>query len=49
MKANESNVYYYDPDRIGIVANLIIAIVLTLLFVVPISLLYYVSSNCTGL
>lgn len=49
MKANERLVYYYSADRIGVVANLIIAVVLTLLFVVPISLLYYVSSSSTGL
>lgn len=48
MKTSESHIMFFNQGRIGAAANLIIAMMLTLLFVAPISLLYYLSSNTSG-
>lgn len=42
-------IVFFSPDRIAVAANLIIAMMLTLLFVAPISLLYYLSTSTSGL
>lgn len=44
-----ATVTFFSQDKIGVVTNLIIATMLTLLFVAPISVLYYLSSNTSGL
>jgi hypothetical protein len=49
MKSSDSNMYFFSQRRISTAANLIIATMLTFLFVAPISLLYYLSSNTVGL
>jgi hypothetical protein len=49
VKASGTGIVFYSQERLGAVANPIIAMVLTFLFVAPISLLYYLSSNTAGL
>jgi cbb3-type cytochrome oxidase subunit 3 len=42
-------IFYFSQKRISAAANLVIAVMLTFLFVAPISLLYLLSSNTSGL
>jgi formate-dependent nitrite reductase membrane component NrfD len=47
-RSSQTGFVYYSITRIDAAANLIIATILTLLFVAPISLLYYISTSTSG-
>jgi ABC-type transport system involved in cytochrome bd biosynthesis fused ATPase/permease subunit len=48
LRYSQRHVVSYSITRIDAAANLIIATMLTLLFVAPISLLYYISTSTSG-